>query len=61
MHSSVMVFPVLPGKDPRTIADEMRSRPREYEESRRRLGITLERAYLQHTPMGDFVTAYTES
>lgn len=61
MHSSVMVFPVLSGKDPRTIADEMRSRPREYEESRRRLGMTLERAYIQHTPMGDYTVVYYET
>jgi hypothetical protein len=56
-----LVFPVLPGRDARDIANEMKSRPREYAESRKRLGITMERAYLQHTPMGDFVTAYTES
>jgi hypothetical protein len=55
------VFPVLPGKDARDIATELKSRPREYEQSRRRLGITMERAYLQHTPMGDFVTAYIEA
>ena len=56
-----LVFPVLPGKDARDIASELKSRPREYEESRRRLGITMERAYLQHTPMGDFVTSYIEA
>jgi hypothetical protein len=56
-----LTFPVLPGKDARDIANEMKSRPREYEESRRRHGITMERAYLQHTPMGDYVTAYLEA
>jgi hypothetical protein len=56
-----LTFPVLPGKDARDIANEMKSRPREYEQSRRRLGITMERAYLQHTPMGDYVTAYIEA
>ena len=61
MSRTALVFPVLPGKDARDIANEMKSRPREYEESRRRLGITMERAYLQHTPMGDFVTAYHEA
>jgi hypothetical protein len=55
-----LTFPVLPGKDARDIANELKSRPREYEESRRRAGITMERAYLQHTPMGDYVTAYLE-
>jgi hypothetical protein len=61
MTRTALVFPVLPGKDARDIATEMKSRPREYEQSRRRLGITMERAYLQHTPMGDFVTAYIEA
>jgi hypothetical protein len=56
-----LVFPVLPGKDAKAIANEMKSRPREYEQSRRRMGITLERVYQQHTPMGDYVTAYIES
>lgn len=61
MSRTALVFPVLPGKDSRDIAREMKSRPREYEQSRRRLGITMERAYLQHTPMGDFVTSYVEA
>ena len=61
MSRMALVFPVLPGKDARVIATELKSRPREYEQSRRRLGITMERAYLQHTPMGDFVTAYIEA
>jgi hypothetical protein len=64
MSRYVLPYPVLPGKtddDARRIADELRSRPREYEESRRRAGITLERAYLQKTPMGSFVVAYIEA
>jgi len=61
MSRTALIFPVLPGKDARDIATEIKSRPREYEQSRRRLGITMERAYLQHTPMGDFVTAYVEA
>jgi hypothetical protein len=61
MSRTALVFPVVPGKDAREIANELKSRPREYEQSRRRLGITMERAYLQHTPMGDFVTAYIEA
>ena len=61
MLRAALVFPVLPGKDARDIANEMKSRPREYEQSRRRLGITMERAYLQHTPMGDYVTSYIEA
>jgi hypothetical protein len=61
MSRTALVFPVVPGKDAKEIANELKSRPKEYEQSRRRLGITLERAYLQHTPMGDFVTAYIEA
>jgi hypothetical protein len=61
MSRTALVFPVLPGKDATAIATELKSRPREYEQSRRRLGVTMERAYLQHTPMGDFVTAYIEA
>ncbi len=61
MQRSVLVFPTLPGRHPREIADEMRSRPREYEESRRRLGVTLERVFLQHTPMGDYTVVYFET
>jgi len=61
MQRNVLVFPVVPGKDPREIAGELRSRAHDYEESRRRGGITLERAYLQHTPMGDYTVLYYES
>lgn len=38
-----------------------RARPDEYLESRARLGVSMERAYHQPTPMGDFVVAYMES
>jgi hypothetical protein len=64
MLQQVLVFPVLPGKtdaDVRVIAEGFRDRPAEYAESRRRLGVSLERAYLQTTPMGSFVVAYAES
>ena len=64
MSRTLLVFPVLPGKtddDAKLSANEFRARPREYEASRRRAGITLERAYLQKTPMGDVVVAYIES
>jgi hypothetical protein len=57
-------FPVVPGKtadDAKSIAEEFRRRPDEYAASRRRLGVTLERVYLQTTPMGMFVVAYVES
>ena len=64
MSQSLLAFPVLPGKtddDVKLSANEFRAKPREYEASRRRAGITLERAYLQKTPMGDFVVSYIES
>jgi len=38
MSRTALVFPVVPGKDAREIATELKSRPREYEQSRRRLG-----------------------
>jgi len=64
MSQYVLPFPLLPGKtddDARIIANEFKSRPREYEESRKNAGILIERAYLEKTPMGSFVVAYVES
>jgi hypothetical protein len=64
MSRTLLAFPVLPGRtadDAKRISNEFRARPGEYEASRRRAGITLERAYLQKTPPGDFVVAYIES
>ena len=64
MQRTTLVFPVLAGKtepDIRLIAERFKADPEGYVDSRRRAGVTLERAYSQHTPMGDFVIAYTES
>jgi hypothetical protein len=64
MHRYAQPFPVLPGKsdaDARGVADYFHAHPDDYRESRRRAGVTLERAYLQKTPMGSFVVAYIES
>jgi hypothetical protein len=64
MSQYVLPFPLLPGKtedDARIIANEFKSRPREYEESRKNAGVLLERAYLEKTPMGSFVVSYVES
>lgn len=58
---AVLPFPVLPGKDAQEIADRFRAEPEAYREDRANSGVTLERAYLFKTPMGDFVVAYTES
>lgn len=57
---AVMPFPVLPGKDARVIADGLKAKPDEYREDRANAGFLVERAYLQHTQMGDFVVAYWE-
>jgi hypothetical protein len=64
MYRTVLPFPVLAGKteaDIKSIAERFQADPEAYFESRRRVGVTLERAYWQHTPMGDFVVAYVES
>lgn len=64
MERTVLTFPVTPGSSPEqihSISDMFLARPKEYRESRNRLGITLERVYHQPTPMGDFVSVYAES
>jgi hypothetical protein len=64
MNRVALPFPVLAGmteNDIRSIADRFTAEPEAYRESRRRAGVTLERAYWQHTPMGDFVIGYVES
>jgi hypothetical protein len=64
MVRGALAFPVLPGKteaDVRRIAVRFKEDPEGYWESRRSQGVTLERAYWQHTPMGDFLVAYLES
>src|SRR5579884_726358 len=57
------VFPVLPGKQPlvREISSQLKQRRAEYEDSRARAGMTVERAYLQNNPDGSgLVVAYVE-
>lgn len=57
-------YPVAPGKtdaEIRSIAAYFGARPTQHRESRQRLGITVERVYLQSTPMGNMVIGYTES
>lgn len=58
MHRYALPFPVAPGKtdeDAGSIAAYFRANLEGYRESRRRLGTTLERVYLQRTPMGSMV------
>jgi hypothetical protein len=61
MERTVLSFPVLPGANPETPGNRFLEQPDQYAESRNRLGIQLERVYLQTTPMGNFVVAYVES
>lgn len=61
MYKTAGVFPVLPGKDARQVSDVLRSDSSGYVESRKRLGVTLERAYEMATPMGTFLISYIES
>src|SRR6266852_3258002 len=64
MGNFALAFPVFPGKsdsDVKKAPAMFAASPDAYRESRRRSGITLERAYLKKTPMGNFVVAYLES
>jgi Family of unknown function (DUF6176) len=64
MPSFGLVFPVLPGQESviRDVAGQLKERRDEYEQSRRRAGISFERAYLQKNPDGtSLVVAYLEA
>ncbi len=64
MPATGLVFPVLPGKESliREIAEQLKQRKAEHEESRRRHGLSVERAYLQKNPDGSAaVIAYLEA
>jgi hypothetical protein len=55
---------LLPGKLEawRKFAQEMAGpRKKEHDESRRRLGVTMERAWIQPTPQGNLIIVYRES
>jgi hypothetical protein len=57
-------FPIAPGKtdaDAAGISEHFKANMDSYRESRMRLGTTMERVYLQPTPMGSFVIAYVET
>ncbi|MFN2581228.1 MAG: hypothetical protein ABR498_00600 [Candidatus Dormibacteria bacterium] len=61
---AAMPFPVVPGKtleDLRGPGKRFEAEPDAWAESRRRVGVTLERVYFQETPMGNFIIAYVES
>src|SRR5713226_5335704 len=55
--------PIVPGKLEawkRMVADLKGPRRKEYQVSRKKMGIEHERAWLQHTPQGDFVVVSIE-
>jgi hypothetical protein len=59
-----LVFPILPGKEGvvREICRQLQERRSEYEESRARGGVSVERAYIQNNPDGSSVVlAYLET
>jgi hypothetical protein len=63
MGRYALVFPVPPGKsdhDVKGVARAAAADPAAYRASRKHAGTTLERVYLQKTPMGNFVVAYVE-
>ena len=58
------INPVLAGKIDlwKSYIKEMNGpRDRERKESRKKAGLTIERVWLQHTPMGDFAVVYWEA
>jgi len=63
MASLAFVFPLTPGKTEewRYWGEEILGpRRSEYQAFRRRLGLTVQRMYLQHTPQGDRAIIYLE-
>jgi hypothetical protein len=63
MFRYVLPFPAAPGKtenDIKSIGAYFNANPSAYAESRKRVGVALERAYLQSTPMGLAVVSYVE-
>lgn len=64
MLKYALLFPIVPGTTAdqvKAITGEFKASMDEYRASRRRLGIAVERVYLQPGPAGDVLIAYTES
>ncbi len=66
MPAVAFALPVLPGQEEnmRRLSEEVLASGKlrdAYEESRRKLGINREMAWLQPTPVGDMVIVYWES
>jgi hypothetical protein len=63
MSAIAFINPILPGKTEqvkRMSQTALTERRAEYEASRRRAGITLERSWIQTTPQGDMGIVYLE-
>lgn len=63
MQSLAFAMPITPGKTEewQACSRELEgARREEYLASRKRLGVEVERAFLQHTPQGDFNIIYLE-
>jgi hypothetical protein len=60
MAKIAFALPELPGKDAHSVPAYLRENIQAYEASRQRAGITMERAYLMPTPMGNMVVGYIE-
>jgi len=64
MAATTFAVPVVPGKTDawkKAVAEMKGPRKAEYEESRRRMGITKEVVSLQSTPQGDVVVVFLEA
>ena len=64
MATLAFALPLTPGKTEAWLrwGDELLGERRaEYEASRRRLGVTVERCFLQHTPQGDLNVVVLEA
>jgi hypothetical protein len=63
MASIAMALPILPGQAEgirRMREEALGPRRSEYEEARRRMGVTKEKAWVQSTPMGEMALVYWE-
>lgn len=62
-NSYAFAAPILPGQLEawKSMVNETKTtRRKQYRSARKKMGITSEKAWLQHTPMGDFVVVYVE-
>ena len=63
MKTMAFAAPILPGKteDWKNLCKDLQGpRKKEFTESRRRMGVKVERTYLQHTPGADMVIVSIE-